>query len=115
MSIKPIRSFNDMLATLNRGKFVEKLDEELARAIQALEGLPGEKGGKATITVTVDLAYNGDRMDLKPAVKLKLPESRAFTGTTFWPYENGLSVQHPSQYDLLAGPREIEPRARDIG
>lgn len=115
MNIKPIRSFTDTIATLNRGKFVEKCDEELARAIQALEDLPGEKGGKATLTITVELAYNGDRIDVKPTVKTKLPEARAFTGTTFWTYEGGLSVQHPSQHDMFAGPRDMTAPARNIG
>jgi len=111
MSVKPIRHFNDVLATLNRGRFTEKCDEAMAAAIEKLESLPGEKG-TATITLTVALVRDGDRLEVKPAVKLKLPEDKAFSGTVFWPVSGGLSVQHPSQTDMFAGPRDIDVSTR---
>jgi len=101
-----------MIGLLNRGRFEEKLDEHLNTSIQTLEALPGEKG-TATITLTITLNYESGRLDVKPAVKSKLPEEKAFSGTPFWSYEGGLSVQHPSQIDMFAGPRDAAERTRD--
>lgn len=106
-----IRSFADTLGLLNRGRFVEKCDEHLAEALQTLEALPGEKG-TATITVALTINYESGRLDIKPAIKSKLPEEKAFAGTPFWSHEGGLSVQHPSQIDMF-GPRAAEERLRD--
>lgn len=109
--VKPIRSFVDMLPILNRGRFVEMLDEHLTHALETLEKLPNEKG-VATITVAIAIAFDGGRIDIKPSVKSKLPEGRAFGGTPFWSYGGGLSVQHPSQMDLALGPRDAADRDR---
>ncbi len=111
MSPRPIRRFSEMLGLLSRGRFEEKCDEHLTHAIETLEALPGEKGA-ATLTVTITLNFESGRLDVKPAVKSKLPEDKGFSGTPFWTYEGGLSVQHPSQIDMF-GPRAAEPRDRD--
>lgn len=100
MSIRTIRRFTDVLGLLNRGRFVEKVDEHLAHAFETLEALPEEKG-TATVTVTLTVAYDSGRYDVRPAVKSKLPEEKAFNGTPFWGVEGGLSVQHPSQADMF--------------
>lgn len=112
MSPRPIRSFVDMLALLSRGRFIEKLDEHLNTALETLEAIPSEKGS-ATITLAVTLNYDSGRIDIKPAVKSKLPEEKAFSGTPFWAVDGALSVQHPSQIDMFAGPRDAEMRQRD--
>ncbi len=112
MSPRPIRRFVEMIGLLNRGRFEEKLDEHLNTSIQTLEALPGEKG-TATLTITVTINYESGRLDIKPAVKSKLPEEKAFSGTPFWSYEGALSVQHPSQIDMFAGPRDAAERNRD--
>lgn len=114
MNIKPIHKFAETLAILNRGQFLEKCDEELTNAVQKLEQLADGQSGTATITVAIKLSYNGDRVDVIPTVQTKLPAPPKFRGTPFWTYEGGLSVQHPSQFDMLAGPRDIDARARDI-
>ena len=103
MTIRAIHRFTEMLGLLSRGKFVEKLDEHLADSIRTLEALPAEKG-EATITITVKLVYESGRLDVRPSVKSKLPEEKGFTGTPFWAFENGLSVQHPSQMDMFTRP-----------
>ena len=100
MSPRPIRRFSEMLGLLNRGKFEEKIDEHLASAIQTLEALPTEKG-TAKITVEITLNFESGRLDIKPAVKSKLPEEKAFSGTPFWTIDNALSVQHPNQTDMF--------------
>ena len=112
MSPRPIRRFTEMLSILSRGKFEEKLDEHMNNALQTLEALPGEKG-VATLTVTITFNYESGRLDIKPVVKSKLPEEKGFSGTPFWSYEGGLSVQHPSQFDMFAGPRDAAERVRD--
>lgn len=101
---RTIRNFTDMLGLLSRGRFTERLNDELTSTVEALEALPDEKG-KATITVSITLNYQGGRLDITPQVKTKLPEGKAFQDTPFWTHEGGLSVQHPSQLDML-GPRD---------
>jgi len=110
MSARPIRRFTEMLGLLGRMRFEEKLDEHLTNAIETLENAPGDKAS-ATITVTVVLNYEGGRLDVKPAVKSKLPEDKGFAATPFWTFEGGLSVQHPSQMDMF--PRDAKDAARD--
>jgi hypothetical protein len=112
MSLKPIRSFTDLVTVLNRGRFSEKLDEHLTHAVETLEALPDQKG-KATITITLTVAYQEGRIEVVPNVKSKLPEDKGFTGTPFWAVEGGFSVQHPSQSDMFAGPRGVNARERD--
>jgi hypothetical protein len=115
MSSPVIRRFVGMLELLNRGRFVEKLDAHLEEAIQTLEALPNEKGS-ATINIAITLAYESGNIEVKPSVKSKLPEERAFSGTPFWTHEGGLSVQHPSQIDMFAGPSAVRDRGeRDAG
>ena len=46
-------------------------------------------------------------------VKSKLPEDKAFSETPFWTLDGGLSVQHPSQTDMFAGPRDAAERPRN--
>jgi hypothetical protein len=108
---RTIRSFADMLGLLNRGRFVEKCDEHLAEALATLEALPNEKG-TATLTLQVTISFESGRLDIKPAIKSKLPEEKSFSGTPFWVHEGGLSVQHPSQIDMF-GPRAAEERFRE--
>jgi hypothetical protein len=103
---RPIRNFTEMLGLLSRGKFSEKLNAELETAIETLEAMPSEKG-KATMTISLTLAYQGGRLDISPTVKTKLPEGEGFRDTPFWTYEGGLSVQHPSQMDFL-GLKEVD-------
>lgn len=107
MSTKPIRSFTDLVGVLNRGRFSEKCDEHLSKAMETLDGLPDAKG-TATITVTLTVAYQEGRVDVKPSVKSKLPEEKSFGATPFWSMEGGFSVQHPSQSDMFAGPRSAD-------
>jgi hypothetical protein len=110
--VRTIRKFDEMLGLLSRGKFAEKCDEALTHAIETLEQLPGEKG-KATITLKIELAYQNGRLDINPDVKSKLPEGDKFSATPFWTYEGGLSVQHPSQIDMFAGPRVATKNDRE--
>lgn len=109
---RPIRRLNDLLPVLNRGRFVEKCDEHLTHALEHLEGLPDQQG-KATLTITLTVAYQEGRIEVVPAVKSKLPEEKGFTGTPFWSVEGGFSVQHPSQTDMFGGPRDAAERQRE--
>lgn len=109
-----LRRFTDLVGVLNRGRFVEKLDEHLTHALEKLEGLPDGKG-KVTMTVTLDIAYQEGRVEVKPSVKSKLPEDKGFNGTPFWTVDGGFSVQHPGQSDMFSGPRDASvPRDRDF-
>jgi hypothetical protein len=112
MSSPVIRRFVGMLELLSRGRFVEKCDAHLEEAIRTLETLPDESG-RASIVVTINFAYEGGRIEIKPSVKSKLPEEKGFSGTPFWTHEGALSIQHPSQHDMFEGPRDAtKPRAQ---
>lgn len=111
MSPRPIRRFAEMLELLSRGKFTEKCDEHLNKAIETLEAMPDQKG-VATLTLTITLNYQEGRLDVKPGVKSKLPDEKGFGGTPFWTHEGALSVQHPSQFDMFQAPRPVEERNR---
>lgn len=111
MASRPIRKVTDVIGMLAKGKFAECIDGHLEEALRTLGDLPAEKG-RATITITLDLAYEGGRLDVKPSVKSKLPEE-GFRSTPFWATgDNHLSVEHPNQADMFAGPRD--PDAADF-
>lgn len=114
MSTRPIRTFNDLLPVLNRGRFLEKCNEHLSKSLETLEGLPDEKG-TATLTITLTVAYQEGRIEVRPAIKSKLPEEKGFASTPFWSVDGGFSVQHPSQADMFSGPRAASEPARGTG
>ncbi|UOK70163.1 hypothetical protein [Ancylobacter polymorphus] len=111
MTTRIIRSLFQALGLSNRGRFEEKANAEMQRLIDALQEHPDEKA-KGTLTLTIEFVKLGDRMDMKPQVKAKLPEEKGFTSTPFWVVEGGLSVQHPSQSDMFGGPSEVGERRR---
>ena len=111
--IRPMRRLTDVLPLLSRGRFVEKCDEHMAHALETLAALPEGKG-VAQITITLSIAYDTERVEIKPTVKSKLPEEKGFSGTPFWTVDNGISTQHPSQFDL-PGLREVPERTRAEG
>jgi len=111
MSIKPIRRLFDALALMHRGDFADRCDDHLQKAIAELTASTDEKC-QATITITVTVQRLGDRLDVKPAVKSKLPDEKGFHGVTFWTVDGGLSVQHPSQADMFGGPRDTRSDER---
>lgn len=95
-----IRRFSEILGLLDRGQFEAKCSEAVAEAIESLKGQPGEKG-KATVTVSLEIAFDQGLVNIKPSLKSKLPEARTFASTVLWATEDGaLSAQHPSQVDL---------------
>lgn len=96
-----IRSFAEMLGLISRGDFRNHLDQQLQEALIALEDCPADKC-KAEITVKVVLEYELGRIDIKPEVKVKLPETAKFIKTPFWVIDGQLSVQHPNQIDMFA-------------
>jgi hypothetical protein len=110
---RKIKRMTEVLALLNRGRFAEALDAELTEAIETLEALTSEQG-KATVTITLNLAFQSGRLDIAPAVKSKLPESKSFAATPFWATDGALSVEHPSQSDMF-GPRGAAEPAFDVG
>lgn len=113
MNDRPIRKFIEVIGLLNRGKFSERLDQEMAEAIRTLEVQPNDQG-KATITVTVELAYQGGMLQMTPKVKAKLPEGQGFNATPFWTVDgDALSVQHPNQMDMWTREAPASSRERD--
>ncbi|WAX93171.1 hypothetical protein N7E70_015850 [Aminobacter sp. NyZ550] len=106
-----LRSFREMLGLLSRGDFSRKLDEEMTAAIDALEAMPGDKG-KAVMTVSITFNYELGRIDIDPAVKVKLPDTARFMKTPFWTIDGALSVEHPNQINMFA-PAAVNRHERD--
>lgn len=104
--------FLETVGLLGRGKLEDKLNSEQARILEALEQHPEDKV-EGELVLKVKYVKLGDRIDVRPSVDAKLPKEKAFTSTTFWPLENGLSVQHPSQIDMF-GPRAVREGERDF-
>ncbi len=105
---RTIRNLGELIGLLNRGRFVEKCNEELERVMMALEDLPEQKG-KAKITLEITIARQQELVNITPVVKAKLPESGTFSATPFWESDGALSVEHPNQRDMFAGPRKADP------
>lgn len=106
-----IHDFPTILALLSRGRYVEKINDKLGDMLDALQSCPEDKA-KATLTLTFDVTRMQDRVDIKPTVKLKLPEEKGFAPTVLFAFEDGLSLEHPSQLDMFGGPRDAAaPRA----
>jgi hypothetical protein len=110
MAPRLIRRFTEMLGLLDRGKFESKLNTALNEAIDSLETQPAEKG-KATLTLTLNLAYQGGMLQVLPEIKSKLPEADKSGPTMFWTHEGALSTQHPQQIDLEETIRDATPKA----
>lgn len=102
-----LRSFCTMLGLVSRGELATALDKEMELVINTLDALPNGVG-KAKITIEVEFIAELGRMDVKANFKTKLPETKVFMKTPFWSIEGSLSVQHPSQVDLFAGPRATQ-------
>lgn len=107
MAPRLIRQFTETLGLLDRGSFVKKCNDALAETLSTLESQPSEKG-KASITVTLDFAFDKGMLQITPSIKNKLPEADRSGATIFWAHEGALSTQHPSQID-------IEDAIRDAG
>jgi hypothetical protein len=106
-----LRTFREMIGLVSRGDFSRHLDEKLSEALEALEQCPADKC-KAEITVKVTLDYELGRIDIKPEVKVKLPDTAKFVKTPFWVVDGHLSVEHPNQIDMFPPRRrEAEPEA----
>ncbi|WP_428413070.1 hypothetical protein [Pararhizobium sp.] len=113
MSNKTLRSFAQMLGLLSRGEFAVKLDEAMSEAIDALEIMPDDVG-KAEINVKVVLRYELGRIDIDPKFTVKLPETNRFMKTPFWAHDGALSLEHPNQIDMFAGPRKVDAEDAEI-
>lgn len=102
-----LRTFREMIGLLSRGDVSRKLDEEMEKCLQALEDMPAEKG-KAELTLKITFEYELGRIDVKAEIKSKLPETSKFMKTPFWIDDGRLSVEHPNQINMFAGPRGVD-------
>lgn len=99
-----VRRFSEVVGLIDRGRFENSLNDALREAVEAIRAQPGEKG-KATIDISIEIAAQGEMMQVKPKLKVKLPEGEAFSPLVLWDYEGAFSLQHPSQLDIFQ-PRE---------
>lgn len=108
---RTLRTFREMLGLVSRGDFSRHLDEKMTEALDALEQCPADKC-KAELTVKVVFEYELGRIDIKPEVKIKLPDTAKFVKTPFWVIDGQLSVEHPNQIDMFAT-RSVGARDED--
>lgn len=104
MTQRPLNRLNDILPMLARGRFVERCDEHLARAFEEMSTHP-DGAAKASVTITLALAYDGERVEVTPRVQSKLPDEKGFKASTFFAVKGGVSTQHPNQMDMF--PRAV--------
>ena len=109
-----IRDFRMVLETFPRGRLIERLDQKLIDCLDALAASPDETS-KATLTVALELQRVGERVEIRPKVTVKLPEEKGVGSATLFAAEGGLSLQHPSQFDMFSGPREAPSPAKRGG
>lgn len=102
-----IRSYTETVGLLSRGDFARRLDEEMQKLLDAFETMTAESG-KGTVDVKLEFKYELGRIDVAASFKTRLPETDRFMKTPFWIVEGALSVEHPSQADMFAGPRTID-------
>jgi hypothetical protein len=112
MTIRPIRRFVEILGLLDQGRFEDACNQAIAEAFESLQELPTEQG-KATVTISIEVAYQAGRVDIVPTLKSKLPVATAFGRTPFWLHEGALSTQHPSQLDIFAV-RQVRASEDDV-
>jgi hypothetical protein len=101
-----VRRFTEVLGLIARGEFVQSCDEAMRNAVEAIRAQPGEKG-KAHISIDIEIAAQGEMMQVKPKLKVKLPEGDVFTPLVLWDHEGAFSLQHPSQIDMFQ-PRAVK-------
>lgn len=95
-----IRRFSEMIALVDRGKFERSLDEGIRECLEAIRAQPGEKG-KATMSIELNIAAQGEMVQITPKLKVKLPEGEAFVPLVLWDFEGQLSTQHPNQFSMF--------------
>lgn len=88
-----------ILERIDRGLVVERLDEEVKQAVSAVIA----NGGKATVSVNIEISPNGE-LGLQATAKIakKLPQGR-FGTSYFFPGEGGRSdnntaTKHATRY-----------------
>jgi hypothetical protein len=95
-----IRSLSQVIGMIDRGAFQKSADEALREAIESVRAQPGEKG-KATITLEMEVAVQGEMIQFKPKLKCKLPDGQSFAPLVLWDHDGGLTAQHPSQMGMF--------------
>ena len=101
-----IRDFPTVMKLPGGGKFAARVDEKLALMFETLSGL-SDQGAKATLTLTFNFNQTDDRIGILASVKLKLPEEKGFPEYPTFAVEGGISLQHPSQFELNLKPRVV--------
>lgn len=104
-----IRDFRTVLDLCARGRLVERLDDKMGDVLKALAAHPDDKA-KGTLTLTLEFARADERVTVRPKVVIKTPEEKGVGETTLFAAEDGLSLMHPSQMDMFAGPRAVPPK-----
>lgn len=76
---RTIRNLGELIGLLNRGRFVEKCNEELERVMMALEDLPEQKG-KAKITLEITIARQQELVNIPPGCESQAAGKRHVLG-----------------------------------
>ena len=104
-----IRDFRTITELIARGRLVEKLDAQILNLIEALEDSDDDKS-KASLQLTLTFQRIGEKTDIRATYKATPPPDKPLPAVTLFNVEGGLSLQHPSQIDMFAGPRDAAAR-----
>lgn len=104
-----MRTFRQLVGSLSRGDFDQKLNQQVEEIVTCLEEMPADKG-KAELTVKLVFNYELGRIDVDCSSKVKLPDDAKYMKTPFWIHDGFLSNQHPNQIDMF---RSVASREDD--
>lgn len=108
-----IRRFTEIVALVENGELEQGCNEAVTKIFESLEG--ASEGAKASLTLKLDFVLKNGIVEFgseEPAVKVPKRKYRKAIG---WIHEGGLSLQHPRQIDLFAGPREVTETTAQSG
>lgn len=101
-----------LLALLQRGAFLPRLNDELATVLAKLKETAGEEEAKGSLTLKLNIKVEDGVATFIPEIATKLPKEIE-RQTVLWVADDGkLMAEHPEQQNLFAGPRGVpsEPK-----
>jgi len=90
----------EFLNQLENGHFMRKFGEQLQEVVQAITSYQGKKTPGGKVTLTFNLVYPGEVMEVTPDITTKVPKQPHGRNLFYPTPENNLSRTDPKQPDL---------------
>jgi hypothetical protein len=91
---------NELLGSLERGHLVQDFARALRDAAAALRDMDG---GKAKVSLSIDLVVKAEMVEFRSVIDTKLPKQKRRSSILFVTDDGNLSTQHPDQPALALG------------